>query len=104
MRFASAAVSPCDVMGQRQTALNDYFALTSVPDRPRFKGVQVGGTSPPPLRTRLLAQPPDTPTAVIDHAARAEPGERRVPRLLPAETNRRCDVIRPRAGSRRRAE
>src|SRR4051795_3770305 len=41
MRFASAAVSPCDVMGQRQTALNDYFALTSVPDRPRLKGVQL---------------------------------------------------------------
>src|SRR6476660_7509580 len=28
-------------MGQRPTALNDYFALTSVPDRPRLKGVQV---------------------------------------------------------------
>jgi len=41
MRFASAAVSPCDVMGQRQTALNDYFALTSVPHRPRVQGVQV---------------------------------------------------------------
>jgi hypothetical protein len=28
-------------MGQRQTALNDYFALTSVPNRPRVEGVQV---------------------------------------------------------------
>jgi len=28
-------------MGERQTALNDYFALTSVPARPRFKGVQL---------------------------------------------------------------
>jgi hypothetical protein len=40
MRFASAAVPPGDVMGQRQTALNDCFALTSIPDRPRVKGVQ----------------------------------------------------------------
>jgi hypothetical protein len=104
MRFASAAVSPCDVMGQRQTALNDYFALTSVPDRPRLKGVQVAEH----LRHLCvldfsLSHRTLLPLLLITRLGlnlmkRVYPGYGQ-PKPIPAVTS-----SGPRAGSRRRAE
>ncbi len=40
MRFASAPVSPCNMIGQRQTTEDDYLALTFVRDRLFVEGPQ----------------------------------------------------------------
>ena len=64
MRFASAAVSPRDVMGQRQTALNDYFTLTEDPPT-LSQGLPIDGTFPLRLHTPILTQPQACPYPLL---------------------------------------
>ena len=81
MRLASAAVSPCDVISEWQTMLNNHFALTSMRNRPCFKGLQLAEH---PHNFRVLRYwfshriPLSVPRLSVTRA-RAEPGERRVP-------------------------